>query len=89
MYGMRFAATRGITLLPRWPGPRQGLRIVLGDGPMIKSETEFLDTMLEMVKATEMNHEYAVSAVVTMARLIERGYDGLAFEVLETFRPGA
>lgn len=56
---------------------------------MIKSETEFLDTMLELVKATEDNHDYAVSAVTTIARLIERGYDGLAFEVLETFRPGA
>lgn len=89
MYGVRFAATRGITLLSRWPAPRQDLRIVLGDGPMIKNETEFLDTMLDLVKATETDHEYAVSAVVTMARLIERGYDGLAFEVLETFRPGA
>ena len=86
---LRFAATRGITLLLRWPGSRQVVRIVLGDGPMIKSETEFLDTMLDLVKATETNHEYAVSAVTTIARLIERGYDGLAFEVLETFRPGA
>lgn len=56
---------------------------------MIETETEFLDTMLDLVKATETDHEYAVSAVVTITRLIERGYDGLAFEVLETFRPGA
>lgn len=56
---------------------------------MIKSETEFLDTMLEMVKATEKDEDAAIAAVITMARLIDRGYDGLAFEVLETFRPGA
>jgi hypothetical protein len=65
------------------------MRTMLGDGQVIKSDTEFLDTMLELVKATETDHEYAVSAVTTIARLIERGYDGLAFEVLETFRPGA
>lgn len=56
---------------------------------MINSYEEFLDTTLELVKATEDNHEFALSAVTTIARLIERGYDGLAFEVLETFRPGA
>lgn len=86
---MLLTAISGITLLPRRPGLGPTMRTMLGDGPMIKSETEFLDTMLELVKATEDNHDYAVSAVTTIARLIERGYDGLAFEVLETFRPGA
>lgn len=89
MHRVSLAANSGITVLSRRARLGPTMRTMLGDGQVIKSETEFLDTMLELVKATETDHEYAVATVVTLARLIERGYDGLAFEVLETFRPGA
>lgn len=93
LYRVRRIANSGITLLARRSrlGPYMRLlpRYREWRDRMINSYEEFLDTTLELVKATEDNHEYALSAVTTIARLIDRGYDALAFEVLETFRPGA
>lgn len=56
---------------------------------IIETTEQALDTILDLVKYTEEDHELAVGATATIYRLIERGYDDLAFAVLETYRPNA
>jgi hypothetical protein len=54
----------------------------------IETPEQALDTILELVRATEDDFEMALSATVTIWRLFERGYSDLSFAVLETYRPG-
>ena len=54
----------------------------------IKTYDDFMDTILELVSATEANEEFALMAAVTIGALKDKGHDKLAFEVLETYRPG-
>ncbi len=53
----------------------------------IETPEQALDTILELVQATEDDFEMALSATLTIWRLFERGYSDLSFAVLETYRP--
>ena len=55
--------------------------------PKIATEEQALDTILELVSATEGDREVAISATATIYSLMERGFRELAFAVLETYRP--
>ncbi len=55
----------------------------------IKTAEQALDTILDLVKYTEEDHELAIGATATIYRLMELGYDDLALAVLETYRPNA
>jgi hypothetical protein len=55
----------------------------------IETPEQALDTILEMVKWTEEDHELAVSAAATIYSLFIRGYSDLSLAVLETYRPNA
>jgi hypothetical protein len=53
----------------------------------IATYNQFLDTILELVSATEPDREIAISAAATIGSLYERGYDNLAEQVLLTYKP--
>lgn len=53
----------------------------------IATYEQFLDTVLELVSATETDRELAISAAATIASLYGRGYDELAEQVLLTYKP--
>jgi hypothetical protein len=54
----------------------------------IKNDTEALDMIMKLVSATELDHELALAATVTIWRLQERGHVELSLEVLKTYAPG-
>jgi hypothetical protein len=53
----------------------------------IETFDQFMDTILDLVSATETNPELALSAATTIGLLYERGYSDLAEKVLLTFKP--
>ena len=53
----------------------------------IETPEQALDTILEMVQMTEADFEMALSATVTIYRLMERGFGDLSLEVLNTYKP--
>lgn len=53
----------------------------------IESFEQFMDTILDLVLATENNSELALSAATTIGLLYERGHYELAEQVLLTFAP--
>lgn len=55
----------------------------------IETPEQALDTILDLVRATEDDFELALAAAVTIWRLHERGYMDLSLAVLETYRPNA
>ena len=55
----------------------------------IETQEQALDTILELVRATEDDFEKALAATITIWRLYEYDYSDLALAVLETYRPNA
>lgn len=53
----------------------------------IESFEQFMDTILDLVSATESDSELALSAATTIGLLYERGHSDLAEKVLLTFKP--
>lgn len=54
---------------------------------MIKTDEQALDTILEMVKTTEKDHELALGATVAIWKLVQAGKKDLALEVLSMYKP--
>lgn len=54
---------------------------------MITSFDEFMDTILDLVSATEPDRDLAISVAATIGSLYERGHNELAEQVLLTYKP--
>lgn len=54
----------------------------------IKTFEEAVNLIAKMISATEADEERIISATMTIANLIERGYPNVALEVLATYEPG-
>jgi hypothetical protein len=48
---------------------------------------QYLDVVLDLVLATEPDHNVAVSVAAAIGSLTQRGHGELAMQVLETYKP--